>query len=251
MAEQGSNRRTDFRDLIRFFKLDQRDFVSLAIYGAVIGLLSLVVPLSAQTIVNTVAFGGLTESLFTLTFFLAFALTASAILVSAQVWIIEMLQRRMIVRVSFQLAERMPRVRQGTMNNRRNEEFINQFMDVFALRKTLTDSLVKIIDAVLLSLTGILVLAFYHPWLLAFDLIALAGSFVVLVLYGKGAIKTVLVESKKKYRLHDWLERIAAGKVTGISHSKQSALNAETQNRVEDYLQSRDAHFRITFRQVK
>ena len=55
---------------------------------------------------------------------------------------------------------------------------------------------------------GMTVLAFYHPWLLAFDF-ALVMLMALVYLLGRGAISTSITESRCKYAMAAWLEDMA------------------------------------------
>ena len=92
--------------------------------------------------------------------------------------------------------------------------------------------------------------AFYHPSLLAFDLALLAAVMVVVIVLGRGAVRTSVEESKSKYAIAGWLEELAqfpnafkgrGGSAMAIEHADELARG---------YLVRRRAHFRILMRQV-
>ena len=88
-------------------------------------------------------------------------------------------------------------------------ELVNRFFDVITVQKGVATLLMDSVSIALQTVVGMLVLAFYHPLLLAFDVaLVLSVGFVLLVL-GRGAVKTAVKESKAKYAVAAWLEEMA------------------------------------------
>ena len=56
---------------------------------------------------------------------------------------------------------------------------------------------------------GLLVLSFYHPWMLAFSALLIAGIVLVVFVLGRRAVPTAVAESKAKYDVFGWLEELA------------------------------------------
>ncbi len=242
---------SSWKTLISFLSLDKKDFVAVAIYGVLVGGLSLVLPLSVQSVVNQVAFGTFYESLFTLVFILIGGLTLSAFFRSQQVMVLELLQRRLLTRIASRLSETLPvssahfRSRQGM------QERINQFAEIFALKKNLTGTLINALDALLMAFAGMVIMAFYHPWLLVLDIVILVSSFALLIPLGIGGTQTAIDESKEKYRIHAWLERVGRLGVGHIFNESQSYYQKQSDERIRTYLEARDAHFKIAYRQIR
>lgn len=219
-------------------------------YGVALGLLSLAVPIAVQSLVNTVAFGSLIQPLVVLTVLLAVALTASAVLRALQVRVAEMLQRRLFVRIVAEIGGRLPRVRARALEAGIGPELLNRFFDVFTVQKSLASLLLGGVDAVLIALVGLIVLAFYHPALLAFDVLLIIGAVLVLIPLGRGGTGSSIAESKAKYAVAGWLEEMArhplSFKLAGGERLAQERVEALARS----YLDERDRHFRVVFRQL-
>ncbi len=222
----------------------------IVIYGVALGLLSLAVPIAVQSLVNTVAFGSLIQPLVVLTILLAVALIGAAILRALQIRIAEMLQRRLFVRIVMEIGARLPRVSATALRKANGPELLNRFFDVFTTQKSLTALLLGGVDAVLIALVGLLVLAFYHPVLLAFDLVLIAGAALVLIPLGRGGTTTSIAESKAKYAVAGWLEEMARHPFSFKLAGGQELGCNEVESLAKAYLDKRDRHFRIVFRQV-
>lgn len=221
----------------------------IVIYAVGVGILSLALPLAVQALVNTVAFGQLMQPIVVLTLLLAGGLIFAAGLRAMQAWMVEVVQRRIFVRLVSELAGRMPRVHVDAFERGHGPELVNRFFDVFTAQKSIASLLLGGVEALLTVLVGLVVLALYHPILLAFGLILLLASLAVFVLLGRGATRTTIAESKAKYAVAGWLEEMArhlfALKMAGGGDYARRRLD----ELAATWLRNRAAHFRVYFRQ--
>jgi len=230
--------------------LDRQDIGVIVVYGVALGLLSLAVPVAVQSLVNTVAFGSLVQPLVVLTVLLAVALTGAAILRALQVRVAEMLQRRLFVRIVTEIGARLPRVSGTALRDANGPELLNRFFDVFTIQKSVAALLLGGVDAVLIALVGLTVLAFYHPVLLAFDLVLIVGAVLVLIPLGRGGTGTSVAESKAKYAVAGWLEEMARHPLSFKLAGGEQLARTQVETLAKSYLDKRDRHFRIVFRQL-
>lgn len=238
------------RRVRQLLTLDRQDIAVIVIYGVALGLLSLAVPIAVQSLVNTVAFGSLLQPLVVLTLLLAVALTGAAILRALQVRVAEMLQRRLFVRIVTEIGARLPRVSPQALREANGPELLNRFFDVFTTQKTVASLLLGGVDAVLIALVGLIVLAFYHPALLAFDLVLIAGAVFVLIPLGRGGTRTSIAESQAKYAVVGWLEEVARHPLSFKLAGGDALARSRVELLAKSYLDERDRHFKIVFRQV-
>lgn len=241
---------TPLRRARQLLALDGQDIGVIVIYGVALGLLSLAVPVAVQSLVNTVAFGSLIQPLVVLTVLLAVALTAAGILRALQIRIAEMLQRRLFVRMVTEIGARLPRVRGTALREANGPELLNRFFDVFTTQKSVASLLLGGVDAVLIALVGLIVLAFYHPALLAFDLVLILGAGFVLIPLGRGGTGTSIAESKAKYAVVGWLEEMARHPLSFKLAGGEEIARVQVETLAASYLDKRDRHFRLVFRQV-
>lgn len=235
--------------LLALIHLERRDIGTLLAYGLSIGLLSLATPIAVQALVNTIAFGALLQPLFVLTLILLVLVSFSNTLVGLQFYVVEMVQRRLFVRL---FEETVNRLLGAAISNREKlylPELVNRFFDVVSVQKTVASLLLDTLGYLLQTLIGMLLLAFYHPMLLAFDLFLIAALYVILFVMGKKGIPTAIEQSKAKYKAVAWLEGIAANPVLGKSYQSEAFVNSTSRQIAEDYLQACVNHFRILSRQ--
>jgi len=239
-----------WRRLRLLMRQERHDLVVTVIYAVGVGLLTLATPIAVQALVNTVAFGTLMQPLFVLTILLLLGLAFAGVLRALQAWVVEVLQRRLFLRLVNDLSHRLPRVELSAFDRAHGPELVNRFFDLFTIQKAASMLLIDGLDIVLTAVVGMIVLAFYHPLLLAFDVVLLLVVVAILFGLGRGATKTAVKESKAKYEVASWLEEVArhpeAFKLAGgptLARQRADELAAT-------YLNSCVKHFRVVFRQL-
>ncbi len=240
---------TPWQNAIALIRSEGSNLGSIVIYAIGVGLLSLALPLAVQMLVNTVAFGQLIQPILVLTVLLAGGLIFAATLRAIQAWMVEIVQRRLFVKLVSELADRLPRAHVEAFEKGQGPELVNRFFDVFTAQKTVAQLLLGGIEALLTALVGLVVLAFYHPALFGFGLVLTASALVVFVTLGRGATSTTIAESKAKYAVAGWLEEMArhlfALKMAGGGDYARRRLDALA----TQWLDTRSAHFRVYYRQ--
>lgn len=236
--------------LVGLVRRDRADLWTVLVFALVIGMLSLAVPITAELLVGTVAFGNVLQPILVLTVILGGTLAFAACLQAAQNFVVEIMQRRLFVRVASDLAYRLPRVSATAWDQQHGPELVNRFFDVLTVQKVGASLLLDALSLVILALVSMLVLAFYHPFLLGYDLLLCTLIVFALTVMGRGAVATSISESRSKYAVAGWLEEIArhptAFKVAG---GPEFAWR-RTDRLVKEYLGHRKSHYRILFRQI-
>ncbi len=139
----------------------------------------LATPLAVESLVNTVAWGTYLQPLFILSFILFGFLAFAGLLKLLQQIIVEVMQRRLFVRIVGDLAHRFPMAQQQALESEHPSELANRYFDIMTIQKATASML----------LDGHLdrtpdhhrpdLLAFYHPFLLGFDIILLVSMTVM------------------------------------------------------------------------
>jgi len=236
--------------LIQLLSPEWPDVFTILIYSLVIAILTLATPLAVESLVNTVAFGRLVQPIVVLSAILFGFLAFSAMLRALQTFVAEIVQRRLFARVASDLAWRLARVHHSSVDGRNMPELVNRFFDVVTVQKVVSQFLLDGISVVLSTLIGMTVLAFYHPMLLAFDLVLIVAIAFILFVLGYGAIGTSIKESKFKYSTAERLEEIARCPLLfkGVGGAEYALHQMDAQ--VAGYLDARKKHFRVLLRQT-
>ncbi len=229
---------------------EKRDIVLVLIYGAAVGVFSLVVPIAAQSLVNTVAFNSLLQPILVLTGIVLLMLGVASVLRLIQTAIVETIQQRIFARIALDLAYRLPRIRIEAYDQSRGTELVNRFFEVLTVQKSAALMLLDGLAIALQATMGLVLLAFYHPILLAFDVMLVLCMSIVLWLPARRAIATSITESKAKYKVAAWLEEIARNPIVfKLSQGGDYALT-RADDVTRDYLIARKAHFKALIRQI-
>ena len=235
--------------LLRLLKLESKDIWTLGVFTLVVSFLDLATPLAVEQMVTTIGFASVIQPLIWIAVLLFAILTLSAVIKALQVFIVEILQRRMIVRIVGDLAERLPRLERSAMDGIHGPELANRFFDVMTMQKATASLLLDLLSLAIQTLAGLLLLAVYSPYLLAFDLILLMGMTVMIYALGRGGVRTAIEESLIKYRIAHWLQDII-GHPNAFQVHGGGSLAVDRANRlIVEYLSARRKHFAVLIRQ--
>lgn len=238
------------RRLLGILRPDRRDLAAVLVFAFAIGGLLLATPVAVQALVNFVSFGGATTPILALTLLLLFGLGLAALLSAVETWIVEILQRRMFVRVVTEVVHRISRMDPRFQQRWYGPERVNRFLDVVTLQKMTSFLLLDGLGVVLAVVLGMLILAFYHPILLAFDLVILVVVAGIIFGLGRSGVPTAIRESKAKYAVAGWLEEVARQRVTFRHPGAREYLTRRLDTLASDYVLSRRRHYAVLFRQI-
>jgi putative ABC transport system ATP-binding protein len=240
--------------LIGLLRAERSDVWTILLFSLVTGILYLGLPLAMNALVSNLAFGTQSapfqQALLVLALALFGALLLSGLIRVLQYYLVEVIQRRMFVRVASTMAFRLPRLKVDVLDDVHAPELVNRFLDVVTVQKTTALLLLDGINLVLGASMGLILLGFYHPFLLSFSLLMLIAIGFIVFGLGRGAVSTSIQESICKYDMVNWLEEIA--RYPRIFKGPGGyALAMERADRLSHaFLEARGSHFGILLRQI-
>jgi ABC-type bacteriocin/lantibiotic exporter with double-glycine peptidase domain len=229
---------------------DKHDLVVLIVYTLMTGLVSLAVPLAAQALVNTIAAGIFLQPLIVLSLLVLAGLFFGSILRMLKFCLVENLQQRIFARITLRLSERIPVIKASALNTEYMPELINRFFDVITVQKSWGKLLLEGPAALLQVIIGLVLMACYSPYLLAFDLLIILFVFFAVSVLGIGGLKTSIRESALKYRVAEWLEDMGRCQTSLKTNGISEFLVRRSDSLVLNYLRARREHFSVLFRQA-
>ncbi len=237
------------RRLWALLRLERRDLFVVVAYAVVVALVSLATPLAVQALVSTVAQGTLFQPLIVLSVVVVLALLFAGGLRTLQLYVVEVLQRRVFLRLVADLSWRLPRVSYAERDSVDGSKLVNRFFDVLTLQKSMAALLLEGIVLFLELVVGLTLLAVYSSALTIFAVALMTAiAFVVFVL-GRRGIKTSIAESYAKHDVAGWLEDLVRHPTAFRSgHARRLGL-ARADAFGRDYLGARIAHFEVLLRQ--
>jgi ABC-type bacteriocin/lantibiotic exporter with double-glycine peptidase domain len=239
---------TPFKRFIKLLDLDRKDLIYLYIYAVFQGVIYLSIPLGIQAIMGFVLAGRLSSSWIILTTLVTLGVVVAGIFQLLQLYIVEVIQRRIFTRASFDFAARIPNFHLQSLSSYYPPELINRFFDTVSIQKGLPKILIDFSSSILQILVGLILLSIYHPVFIAFSFILVVVIFIIIkILFDKG-LRTSIQESTHKYQMAHWLIELARHiktfkiNTTDIHFQKVNEINNQ-------YLTARMDHFSILMKQ--
>jgi putative ABC transport system ATP-binding protein len=245
---------TPARRLFALFRPERTDIGVLFLLSVLNGVLLLATPLAVDAVVNNIAFGGQEQVYLQALVILSVALFAFLVLLAlmraAQHYVMEVIQQRLFLRLTADLAYRLPHSRMTVLQPLMGPELINRFFEIITIQKSSSMLLLDGVNLALATLIGLLVLGFYHPFLLAFALLLVLSLLLIFLVMGRGAVQTSIQESYAKHAVAGWLEEIALFPVLFKTDGASRFACQRAEALARDYVNARKAHFRVLLRQI-
>jgi len=229
---------------------EHKDLWAVVAISGVAGMLMLSVPVTAQQLVRTVTFATLYQPILVLSLMLLGLLGFLAALQALQVYVAEIIQRRLFIRIAGQVTQRLTHAEVSLWRQHAVPELVNRFLEVAIVQKVTAALTVDGIAILLSTVIGMSVMAFYHPFLLGYDIALLVLLATIFLGFGRKGVATAIQESRTKYGVLSWLEDMArcptifrTGGVEFLAMQRTDVLCAE-------YLRARRSHFTILIRQI-
>lgn len=241
---------TPLRRFIGLLNLDRRDVWMVVLFALVAGVLSLATPLAVESLVNVVSWGTQFQPLIILGMMLLTCLTIAGVLRLLQTIVVEIIQRRQFVRIVSDLAHRFPRANQEHLRGECPRELANRFFDIMTIQKATAVLLLDGVSIALTTVLGMIVLAFYHPFLLGFDIVLVIAMISIVWLLGRNGVRTAIDESIAKYRVAHWLQDVITQPSVFKTSGGEGLAIQRTDRLTADYIAARQRQFRVVIRQV-
>lgn len=234
--------------VIKFIKKEKDGLYTLLSYTLIAGFMSLVVPLGAQALVNSLAAGVLINPLLIITLFVFLGLLLYGMFQLAQIIIVEKLQQKIFAHISVKLALHIPQINLQELKQKYSPSMANRFFEVMTLQKSFAKICLHWPSAILQVCLGLVLIWIYNIYLVAFSIIILIFMTIIYIL-GKGSVNTSIKESSEKYNVAAWIDDLARCHFTFKTNKSKDFVNNKTDQLILKYLYARKQHFKIILRQ--
>ncbi len=238
-----------FRRLTRLLVKERGDILSIAIFSFISVILGLATPLTVEILVNTIGFGRNFQPILVLSLMLLGVLFLSSAFKFLQIVVVELLQRRLFVRLVGDLAYRLPNVNRAALQGTHGPELMNRFFDIMTLQKSTATLLLDGVTIIMQTFIGAMLLAFYHPYLLGFDIVLILSMTFITYALGRSGVRTSIEESVVKYSVAAWLQDVIACPTAFKLHGGAELGSDRTHRLTVEYLAARRRHFFVLVRQ--
>ncbi|MBL7715945.1 MAG: hypothetical protein JNL01_10815 [Bdellovibrionales bacterium] len=216
-----------------FFRGELTHFKILLPISLSYGLANLVVPLGVQVLLNRILETALTTQILTIVLFIGLGLTAAAFLRILQRILVEKMQRRFHSRVVLAASQVQARLS--------SPQASHIYYDTFVIQKAISTLLMEGFGVIVQLFFALLLLAFYHPFFLAFDLVIVLSLLAILRLPSEPLMSTAINESSVKHGIADFIRTVKPSDPEITKSADQRALN---------YVEIRLRHFRLIVAQM-
>lgn len=226
-------------------------FLYLALlYSVLISFLTLAVPIAVQLLINSVTFVTLKQPVIILGLVLLTFLVFSGILNICQTYLVEVFQRRFFARMSAEISLKLTQADFSKIKESNQTEMVNRFFEIVTVQKIVPKFVTETALLALQVIFGLILVTFYHPSLLLFNLFIIGGVYIIWSSFYKKSTLTAFNESRRKYDMAGWLEEIARNSDSFKSHIAQKYARRKVDFLTSQYLKERQNHFRYLFKQI-
>jgi ABC-type bacteriocin/lantibiotic exporter with double-glycine peptidase domain len=229
----------------KFLRLERTILGLVVTYSLVVGLFSLIVPLTVQELVNTFSFAIQPVMIVTLAIIMVMVLMVVGAFKTLQYYAVEVLQRRLFVRTAFAMAQKLPQVQFRGFK----PQISNSFMETAFMQRALSVLLVDLINVVVGGVIGMMILVFYHPYFILFNLVLLIGSAFIFFVLSRGGLRATVEMSRAKYDMLHWIQEISENLLHVKAADSRALLMEKTDELAKKYIERRRARFAVLLRQ--
>ena len=233
----------------KFVKTEKINIFYIYVYSIVIGIINLSLPLGIQAIIGRISGGLLFDGVIVLITFVIIGIIIAGSLQIMQIYLVEILQRRIFTRAAFEFAFRIPRIKTEALLKSHPPELMNRFFEVITLQKGFSKILLDLTTAALQIIFGLLLLSFYNVSFVFFGLFLFVVLIIVFRATGPKGLQTSIKESKYKYNMVAWFEELARNIYTFKSAGYTNMPLDRTDDHVDNYLSARKNHFSVLLTQ--
>lgn len=227
---------------------NKNDLLIFLVYSVIASALYLAIPLAAQILINTIAASVLIQPLILISLSVLVGLVFLGVLRVFQLYITEILQRKIFAQISIDVASKIARVEQKFFGRIYAPELVNRFFDVITIQKSITLILLEVPTAIIQILVGLILMGIYNPTLLIFDAFLLCSIWLIYIL-GHAGLSTSIDESSSKYKVAYWLEELARCHISFKMNGLPDYLIQNIDGKILAYLDNRKKHFQVLLRQ--
>ena len=237
--------RSPLARVVETLSLERTDIRLLLVLITGVGLLNLAVPVAVQALINTVTMGGLLKPLAVISIMLLMFLVLAGTLYLLEMYVVEMIQRRLLVRTALDAAVKAQSAEITIYDQTNMAEIMNRFFSVISVQKSAATLLTTGISSLLHGVIGSLILVFYSVYFGIVVAVIFMILAVIVFVIGRRAEPTAIDESQAKYDLAAWLETIASNLNTFKFTAGLDLARRRIDALATNFLIKRTEHFRI------
>lgn len=227
----------------RFYKL-------VFIYSIALSLLTLAIPISVQTLIDTIANIGLVRAVVMISLILFALMLISGVLYALRAYVLELFNRQVFIRLASEMAIKAITARESGMDERKRLALFNRFFDIMTLKKNVPHILTNGFSLILQSIIGFIVVSLYHLYFFLFAVVLILLIWAVWKIWGWRAISSGFELSEAKYETADWLQNLSMSLRDFKTTGNVEYMLEEFNDMVHHHVDRQETHFGYNFKQL-
>lgn len=237
-----------YKQIKTVLKIPRHTVYTLIIYSLLLGFLSLTIPVSVQTLVNLVGVSLSIRPVISLITILFILLTAGFFVRLFQLKLVEDIQRKVFVETVLRIVAAIHRVDFNDLMKINVREKINRAFELKFLQKSVSVIFIILLDIFLQTLFCVIILAFYHPMFLVFDILLITCIVLAIFVPLKAGYKAGLKESSTIYDIVYFFEEKTA-EFLSFKQRPEAKTIKKADSKLCNYLEARSNFFAVVMRQ--
>jgi putative ABC transport system ATP-binding protein len=248
------NSNNKFKNPLFFFKIifgsDKRFLLILLGYSVAVSILSLALPISIQSLINSITNTAMVPPLFTLALGLLILLGLSSVINAMQAVLTEQFQQQFFARMVTEISLRCSYASYTSFEAMNKSELMNKFFEIITVQKSVPYLMTGIFFISLQTLVGIIISSLYHPIYFIFNIFLVSAIYIGLRWHHQRATEYAIAESSKKHSLASWLQEIGRSHHLFKSKMAKQYASKKSASLIQNYLTYRKLHFKHLFSQI-
>lgn len=218
-------------------------------YGTAVSLLSLAVPVAVQMVINTVANTAQQLSLLIVCSMVVGMLIMASILYALQVYTMELFRRRFFARNVAEYTVLLTDLMPSAPTRLDGHEMVKRFYEIMSVQSVVPNLIISSFALGLQTIMGLVLVAFYHPFMLGFNILFIAACLVVWRLWHRQALESARTLAEVKYAAAGWFGNLA-DQTMPLAASAHAGIWQQCNQLSYDYIAARRSFFGHTFAQT-
>ena len=180
---------------------DKRFFGLIAVYGVIVALLNLALPLSIQVLITSVIYTALIQPVVVLSAVLLFLISFATVLSVLQKLLIEIYKRNSFVRMSSDILLKSIYSNYESFHSHNTSDLSGRYFEIFNIQRNASELIIEGLLIVLSIVVSFILSSFYHPYFLILNLIIAIVIWITWALFSKKAISRAISRSEAKFAI--------------------------------------------------
>lgn len=221
----------------------------ILLYSLAISLLSLVLPVSVQLLIDTIANIGRVSAVVTIALLMLSLLLFSALLYAMRAWAMELFNRHLYSRVASEIAMTGLMAPAGYFEHGERSALFNRYFDIMILKKNVPYLLSYGFTLFFQTVIGFILVSLYHFYFFVFSLVFLLLVYLTWRALGWSAINSGFQVSETKHAAAAWLQGLGVNGGFFKARGRLDFALERTNALVHAHLDAQQRHFRYSFSQ--